>query len=89
MASVELSAQEFAAWAGSQPASKRYNFFSNEACALAQYLSARGTPADFVGGFYWSAEGVDHRIPGCIGDALIQHPHTFGALSRRLHDLAS
>lgn len=80
--------QQVAQWAASKPADERYDYNSNDNCALCQFLKEQGyTDIPLVGATRWTlhdAESGWNDIDDRLADALRFEPHTFGALADRL-----
>jgi hypothetical protein len=80
-------------WARKQPADAKYDYASNDDCALCQFLRATGICAQpRVGGDYWRDDTLGfrdsfdqkHSISSAMVSALVASPRSLGGLAERL-----
>jgi hypothetical protein len=79
--------QQVADWARTKPADDKYDYGSNDDCALCQFLREGGfAKQPRVGGDYWKEGlgGARNAFSEKLELALASGPYTFGALADRL-----
>lgn len=79
----------FIAFCESKPADERYDYMDNTRCAFGQYLNdACNLRGAHCGGKWWGLEGCMTERPMPFNPlVLVEHPHVFGELARRLRAL--
>ena len=90
MSAPIFTKEHFTEWVKKQPPEKEYPFMDGRNCALATYAKGLGfenASADSRAVIFRSKEGAILRKTSILSSAedfLAQHPHTYGALAKRL-----
>ena len=83
--------KDFRQWLTTKNPDEEYDYVSNDNCAFAKYLKARGQDNPAVAGWSWGHVDKDgnyhsqHDLPLEIGDAVLRAiPRNFGNVARYL-----
>lgn len=79
----QYTLEAFAEFCEKQPADKEYDYCTAAECAVAQYLSSIKAPKVKL-----NSSEIDAMFGVTVGNAVVDEPHTFSALAKRLRETA-